>query len=353
MSEAEWDALVARTLAGESSPAEARLVRDWLRAHGVDESHIHFPGRVADLAPIPPRNVQANWAVVWNRVQPTVAPPSHPAAPARSMPWYALGGVAAGMAALALGWRVVTTRGPDQTPPVAHYATTAGQRATVTLPDGSRAALGPATTLTATRTDAGMSVTVDGAAQFTVSHSAATPFVVRTTHTVTRVLGTTFLVRQYGVDRVARVLVTEGRVSVQGMGDRSERGVLAANALAVVNDSGDVVVTPNVPAHDYAGWVTGELEFHGALARDVVADLSRAYGLDIQLTDSALGQQRVDWSVQTARYPLSQVLPELLVLLKAHAKQSSTGITIAPGRLTSRRPAVVRPSLTSETEYGR
>lgn len=238
------------------------------------------------------------------------------------------------------------------------YTTAAGQHATVKLPDGSQAVLGAATSLGVVIDGANRktTVTVQGQALFTVVHHADAAFLVRTGQSVTRVLGTTFLVRKYPTDPFTRIVVSEGRVVIQAIRKGASVGsqaVLIPQTLGVVNDSGQIVLTPNIAVNRYTGWTEGELLFEATPAGDVVADLSRAYGVDITLSDSTLAKHPITWGVQTTRYPLAQALRELTTLLSAHVRKSGNSISIVPGRLAGQRFTPVPSPNTLESQYGR
>jgi len=236
------------------------------------------------------------------------------------------------------------------------YTTRGGQQVDVTLPDGSRATLAPATTLrvmTSAITQ-GTIVDIDGEAIFRVAHHVRAPFEVRTRSATTHVLGTEFSMRQYASDRVARVVVSEGRVSLRGLKDPTVVGaVMAANTMGLVDDSGHIDVTPHVVVKDYTAWTTGELVFLRTPTRQIVADLGRAYGVDIRVVDSTLAEHTVTWSVPVQRVTLAGALEALTDVIGAHVVRSGNTITVVPGRTSLARPRH-RDSLTmQEHTYGR
>lgn len=208
---------------------------------------------------------------------------------------YSVGAIVSGFL-IVMGWHVVQPT--NIAPPIAYttYTTRPGQRASLTLIDGSRVTLGPVTTLRVERTSAPGVVAVDvtGEAHFTVNHAATRPFVVTSHGVTTRVLGTDFLVRAYDASLV-RVAVREGRVSVQS------QSLTAANA-AIVSRGQAVSVTPNtVPAitsipdlaTDFA-WINGELVLHDVPLGDAFVRLSRWYGVEFRVSDPPLLNARVD-----------------------------------------------------------
>jgi ferric-dicitrate binding protein FerR (iron transport regulator) len=93
--------------------------------------------------------------------------------------------------------------------------------------------------------------------------------------------------------------------------------------------------------------------FRSAQARDVIAELSRAYDVEIRLGDSAVASQRLTWMVQPKRQSSSEVFDQLAELLGAHVTRNHRVITIVPGRAPT-APAKVRiHPQPVETSYGR
>jgi transmembrane sensor len=367
-----WE-LLDRYFAGETSELEADVVRRFLAAYPGAEAI--FRGRGA-LSPSAWRQVehQAQAETSWNTMAARIAQAerrAHPPATAKLTEhrravrhWKRLAVAASMLCLVVFGVTVLSGHGwlESITPSARHrvhtYATVAGQRAAVTLPDGSRALLGPATTL---RVDhqgdhGAITVAVVGQALFTVAHDPRRPFNVRTGRAVVRVLGTSFFVRHYLTDHDTRVVVADGRVAMSAPQTAyvSSDVILTAQSLGVADDSGRVVVTPGVVARDYTAWTTGELVFHAAPVRDIVADLGRAYGVTIRLADSAMAERRINWHVQADQYPLAQALHELLLVLDAHVTQSDSVITIVPGqRNSSQRSLPPHSPFTLESQYGR
>ncbi len=167
------------------------------------------------------------------------------------------------------------------------YTTGVGQRITVVLADGSRVTLAPQTTVqvsptfgTETRT-----VSVQGEAHFDVTTAAGLPFLVQSGKVQTRVLGTRFVVKAYPTDRQVYVAVETGRVAVDD--NTSTPTVLTAGSMASVNDSG-VVISDSTRLPEYTDWVNGQLTFERSPLPDVLATLSRWYGVQFQIADSTL-----------------------------------------------------------------
>jgi ferric-dicitrate binding protein FerR (iron transport regulator) len=175
------------------------------------------------------------------------------------------------------------------------YTTHIGQRAPLTLKDGSRVTLSPGTTLSHD-VDYGnriRSVTLVGEAYFDVRSSEAVPFVVRTGRVSTRVVGTTFSVRHIAPDDPVQVTVMSGKVISAG---RNSHVVLAAGDVARISDS----TATKIAVHDldqYMDWQHGQLVFTHTPVPVLLATLGRWYGYEFRLSDSVLSARTVSMAL--------------------------------------------------------
>lgn len=175
---------------------------------------------------------------------------------------------------------------PTQTPHTKTYSTAPGQRATITLADGSTATLAPATKLTAN----GRDINLVGQAIFTVNPNPNSPFTVHTGNTSTRVLGTTFSVRKYDDDINAEVVVAQGRVSMNGVVlSTGDIGTAAGSKINVTHDA-------NISAS--LSWADGKLVFDEQTLREAIPELERWYGIQIA-ADASLLNKRIITTLNT------------------------------------------------------
>lgn len=361
--------LLDRYLAGMATPAEADQVHAWLDAYPAGASLLAglTSSAVTDQSPTSTTEREAVWQRIVNATQPAARVSRVPmdlrttlvSAGRRGanhrMGWAtwsrwisATAVLTLVVAGLALAGRHVRSSGPIT------YATTTtrtGQVAHLTLADGTHVTLAPNSTLGVARSfTSHREITLTGEAYFDVVTQQDVPFVVHTGDITTRVLGTQFDVTRYPTDRETRVVVVSGKV-VTGA-PRQSSVTLVAGAMGRISDS-SAVVTALEDASRLTSWTTGELVFRAAPVRDVVADLARTYNVTIRITDSTLADRRVDWTVRSTHYSLSQVLPELLLMLNAHAQERNGVITVVPGHTASPRGAGTRSLLTPEWQYGR
>jgi transmembrane sensor len=349
-------ALLDRYLADACTEAERVVVDRWLAADATRGAALH--ALVDTLRGDTPSVVRTEHT--WERLVSGMAPVAPVARersvrkPSRlgrqSLP-LGTGSLFESIAAVAtliiIAIGVVVSRSGDvgrvhASPHVRTYTTASGQRADVVLADGSRAQLGPLTTLSVTTGSVAgqISARVDGMAFFTIAHRSHASFQVHVANTITRVLGTKFIVRRYSTDPVTRVVVIDGRVAVRGMHGQT---------LVTRNR----VLTAKIAMEEHTAWTRGQLVFRKTPARDAVTELSRVYGVDIRIADSALATQTLNWTVPVAERSLAGILETLSDLLDARAVRVGRVITLHPGRSRSDRPVLPRSPSTAESGYGR
>lgn len=203
----------------------------------------------------------------------------------------------AGLAMAFAGWQLLESNNTPKSDSYTTYTTQAGQRASLTLRDGSRLTLGPATTLrvnNGTRQETVVDVT--GEAMFTVAHAKERPFTVTSHGVTTRVLGTEFVVRAFDPSQI-RVAVREGKVSVQSpVFTSSNATVVTVGEAASLTPNALPLVTPITDlATDFA-WANGDLVLSNVPLGEAFIRLSRWYGKEFRVANESLLRRRVTGS---------------------------------------------------------
>jgi transmembrane sensor len=239
---------------------------------------------------------------------------------------WAGGAVAAATLVVAVASFVWHERGEhhvaQESAPVHTYATSVGQRATVTLSDGTHVTLAPATTLRVPSDfgRASRTVVLDGQGYFDVVHVTGAPFVVRAGRATAHVLGTAFDVRHYVDDASVQVVVTSGKVE---MTPRVGHPTMLLTAGTMGRTTSDSTATATaVNDADYTAWRDGRLVFRDAPVAEVLKTVGRWYGIDARLADSSLGQGAL-----TATFDfksMTNAVAALEVLLDATATYDAT-----------------------------
>jgi len=301
---------IAAYLTGEGTPAERAELEVWL---GQDPANRSLAEQVkAQWNRIEPADAAVDVSAMMARVaaeigvssltssqsdgRSSIARPSRfaSASMSRGRRWWTGAVVGALVAASTVMVIIAVSRhggsDTDVSSPSRVYATTTGQQATITLPDGSQVRLAPESRLRfgarfgmETRT-----VSVSGEAFFNVTN-AMTPFVVHTGVTLVRVLGTSFNVRRYAGDRAAQIAVVTGKVAV---GNAVHTVTVPAGQIALASDSSNITVVAGDPSISSA-WVDGRLIFDDTPVRTMLATVGRWYDYDFRLADSAIALRHV------------------------------------------------------------
>lgn len=338
-----------RYLANEASAAEIQQVEAWIAASPVRAAAVDRLRRVRTSVPITVDESDAAWSHLAERIaeasdgvgsrsaRSSAATRRRLSMLSGSRPLRTAGVAIMGAAAALL---FVTVARPHRAPDALTgllYATTAGQRATVRLPDGTRVTLAPNASLRLNRDFGGDTRTaaLTGEAYFEVAPASSSPFIVETGAVRTRVLGTSFDVRSAEAipgtpaSQTVQVAVTSGRVEMLGTprGAHPQSVVLSAGMVGVVTDSSVEATTVSNVA-DYSAWINGQLVFRETPVSQVLATLERWYGFQFRLNDTTLAQQHL--TTRFANESASDMLNALAQLLDVTMTFDGNVITLRP-----------------------
>lgn len=202
-------------------------------------------------------------------------------------------GLGTGIVAAGVGGAVWITAAPS--PARALIVTTAGQRLTAPLPDGSQLTLAPLSRVRLDFTDRRRGLTLEaGQAYFEVAHDPARPFVVEAGDRRVTATGTRFQITLLGRDAEAEVVLEEGEVIVASRSDPSVAvrrlvpGQRLSGSKQARIDRGDVEAS--------TAWRVGRLVVRDRPLDEVVAAFNRYSGDRLVLSDPGLGRMRISGS---------------------------------------------------------
>jgi ferric-dicitrate binding protein FerR (iron transport regulator) len=202
----------------------------------------------------------------------------------------------------------------------------------VTLRDGTRITLAPRTTLRLEHFGPqSRTVQLEGAAYFEIPHTVGTPFLVQSGSVVTRVLGTSFLVRDYPGERYMRVAVSTGKVVIASSASRFSAVTLVAGDIGDVADS--TIVTKRASSDEVAsetGWMHGRLLFHNAPVPEILAALNRWYGYEFRCADTSV--MRKDLTIALSAQSSSSALAVLKQVLNVNLTVVGDTVSLTPKR---------------------
>lgn len=182
---------------------------------------------------------------------------------------------------------------PDETiqkdPVLREIMTENGQRINLTLSDGSYIQLNAASKikLPATFQPDIREVFVQGEAYFDIAKDPSKPFVIHSSGAVIRVLGTSLSVRAYPEDEEVRVVVKEGRVSLESADKvTSQKAILTEGQLGRYNLKSKEIESEKLDDPGlYLSWLEGHLKFNKASMNEVAVELERRYDITVTFED--------------------------------------------------------------------
>jgi transmembrane sensor len=202
------------------------------------------------------------------------------------------------------------------------------ERKTLTLPDGSMAYLEPGTTISYTEAFGKRTreLALAGEALFDVRTDDAHPFIVASSLIRTKVLGTSFNMTAWNLQR-ARVTVLTGMVQVaaKGSGEKENQVIVTANRSVVYNDSTHLLETTDATddARFYLQKQQGRFVYDGIEIGKAVNDLQRFYNISITV-DQRMQQCAFYGDVNTEE-DLEKALNLIAVSLNAKITKDSSG----------------------------
>jgi len=317
---------LARYLAGEASSEDRAAVQEWAAADSARAAELAQLGAVFDAArPSSDWDVDRAWGAVSGRIDAgeLIAPTPWPA-------WRlpALGAwLAAAGAVLAVGlgaWWVGRAR-------LTVHQTGIGQRETITLADGTRVTLAPATRL-AFRPDFGRDkreLELEGRAWFEVTHDATRPFRVLAAGTWVEDLGTEFEIVAAPRTTELQVAVMSGSVVLKPTKRSTQPTTLGPRDVATVSAGGVSRVTHAAPVERLVSWRLGTLAFEDRPLGEVLSELERWYDVTFDAAATLVGR-RFTGDLPTSN--LRQAL-EVITTALAPVTTSTSGrtVTLAPG----------------------
>ncbi|MEG1545137.1 MAG: FecR domain-containing protein [Tannerellaceae bacterium] len=186
-----------------------------------------------------------------------------------------------------------------------------GQRASLTLSDGTKVWLNSQSKLTyPTRfSENDRNVKLEGEAFFEVTHNGRVPFIVHSSLMDIKVLGTRFNVKVY-TNEVAFVTLAEGKVEIATT-DNENKLTLKPHEQASYSKEGGLNLVKQVDTEAITSWTDGEMCFVNRRLDEIVKDLERHFEVKITIRDSRLAAE-----LFSCRFKESTSINQVLNLLK-------------------------------------
>lgn len=165
-----------------------------------------------------------------------------------------------------------------------------GQRADVTLSDGTKVSLNSATTLRypGRFTEETRCVKLEGEGYFEVAHDEAHPFIVNTEKINVKVLGTIFNLKAYPFEQI-EVTLAKGKVEVESS-DHRNKITMRPNERILYSEVQGMVLQQGLNTDLLSAWTKGEAAYINKPLADICADLERRYNVQIKIENADLAK---------------------------------------------------------------
>ncbi|MFA6580446.1 MAG: FecR domain-containing protein [Paludibacter sp.] len=172
-----------------------------------------------------------------------------------------------------------------------------GQKANVTLPDGSKVWLNSQSKLTysANFNKVKRELELDGEAYFEVAHNPQKPFIVKSNDIVVEALGTAFGMKAYNEDNLISSILMRGKVRVTTPDGES---ILMPNERVMYDKTTHKKALSAVTnATDFTGWIHNELRFENESLGEIAKTIQRIYNVEIIFATEQLKNQHYTGTV--------------------------------------------------------
>lgn len=213
------------------------------------------------------------------------------------------------------------------------YVTEAGERAQLSLADGTSVTLGANSRLTIMSDLKGpqRELQLEGFALLDVAHDPDRPFIVHAHSSTTRVLGTTFVIRAYEAEKTIAIAVAEGRVAVVPDAAAARTGVfLNPGQVGRLGQDGMFEVKQDqAEVGRLVRSAHGPLHYTDVALSTVLEEMEHMYSVDLAISDSSLAEQLL--TLHLPADELADVLNAIALAVGARYDRIGNTITFHPG----------------------
>lgn len=297
--------LLDRYYQGRCTEEECKAVEEWIKPEVYDSYHLE-----------PEEKLQQK---LWNQIKRKITVKSHKL-------YYYYWSAAACIAIICTVFSVLRVQqNATNYPKLTKIETLKGQRATVTLPDGTIVYLNAGSSLRfPEKFQNTRRVELSGEAFFEVVKMPGKPFIIIGENTETQVLGTSFNL----VDRAGarNLTVMTGKVAYQNTKTHQKIYVVPNEHIQINKDGGFEKTT--VYAQKYAAWKDGKIIFDNNTLVEIAATLENWYGVKIKISAKHLAGEA--YTGQFNKPELGDVLRTIGFALKFKYTYSGNNVEISP-----------------------
>jgi ferric-dicitrate binding protein FerR (iron transport regulator) len=176
-------------------------------------------------------------------------------------------------------------------PEYAYFETPIGQRARLSLPDGTTVWLNAGSKLgyPSDFSTKSRNVNLDGEGYFEVFGNEKHPFTVQTALSEIKVLGTRFNVKSYKGE-TSFITLLNGKVEIT-TSDKLNKLTLKPNEQASISEAnGNITLFRQIRAEGVKAWISGEFAYVNQPLSGIAKDLERQFNVKISILDRQLAE---------------------------------------------------------------
>ncbi len=186
--------------------------------------------------------------------------------------------------------------------------TAIGEKSIIALSDGSKITLNAGSKINYPEHfgEGPREIYLDGEAYFEVSSNKEKPFIVHTGSITTTDLGTIFNIKAFKDIETISVSLLEGKIRVTQTEINSPKNgiILEPDQQFIFNKNEDVVTVTDFEPVEVIGWIDNTLVFHKEPLKNVLAALTRMYGIEFELADKAIEEKEITANFQKEPYKI-------------------------------------------------
>jgi ferric-dicitrate binding protein FerR (iron transport regulator) len=162
-----------------------------------------------------------------------------------------------------------------------------GEKANISLPDGSRVWLNSGSQLVyySDYNRKKRYLELNGEAYFEVIHNEAKEFIVCCNDMQIRVLGTIFNVKAYNEDSIVSTVLVEGKVKIT---TPETMQIMQPDQRVTYNRMEKKLYSETVEANDFTDWRKNRLRFENETFADIAKTIARIYNVDYVFEDESI-----------------------------------------------------------------
>jgi ferric-dicitrate binding protein FerR (iron transport regulator) len=280
MNQVNWD-LLGKYLAGECNADEKEKVQAWLTASEANRKYLEEVQQLWEASgseSIPP---EPSLEAAWRKVDQATS------RPARVLVYKPYLRIAASFLLVTLIGLLVYLSAFYQK----QITTITGEneKKEILLADGSRIWLNENSSLVYPQSFTGdlREVKLQGEAFFEIARNEAQPFQIKAGSSITRVLGTSFNIRQEA-DTTVEIGVITGKVSFYAADWEANSIILQAGENGLLTASAPKLIKTKSADANFLAWHTGTLSFRNVALQEVIPRLEQLYHKKLILENKAL-----------------------------------------------------------------